>query len=186
MLRKEVTEALQDGSREWITLLACICADRTKIAPAIIYQGKGGLQSGLVEDIEVQKHEIFLANSLSGWTNNDLRLAWLEQVFQRSTKRKARLSYRLLILDGRGSHLTMDFIEHCDQHKILLIVFPPHSTHRLQPLDVVMFKPLSSAYSSELTNHLHRSQGLIPVTKGDFFPLFLACLEQLLYLRESP
>lgn len=35
-----------------------------------------------------------------------------------------------------------------------------------------MFKPLSTAYSAELANHLHRSQGLAPITKGDFFPLF--------------
>jgi hypothetical protein len=44
--RKEVTAALQDGSREWIALLVCICADGTKIPPAIIYQGKGALRSG--------------------------------------------------------------------------------------------------------------------------------------------
>jgi hypothetical protein len=93
-------------------------------------------------------------------------------VFDRSTAEKARSSYRLLILDGYGSHLTMEFIEYCDAHKILLMIFSTHSTYSLQPLDVVMFKPLSSAYSSELSQHLHRSQGLIPVTKGDFFPLF--------------
>ncbi|KAF2825386.1 hypothetical protein CC86DRAFT_419362 [Ophiobolus disseminans] len=35
-----------------------------------------------------------------------------------------------------------------------------------------MFKPLSTAYSTELTNHLHQSQGLVPIKKGDFFLLF--------------
>jgi hypothetical protein len=35
-----------------------------------------------------------------------------------------------------------------------------------------MFKPLSSAYKHELTQHLHLSQSLIPIKKGDFFPLF--------------
>ena len=35
-----------------------------------------------------------------------------------------------------------------------------------------MFKPLSFSYSTELSNDLHRSQGLIPINKGDFFPLF--------------
>jgi hypothetical protein len=29
---------IQDGSQEWITLLACICADGTALDPAIIYQ----------------------------------------------------------------------------------------------------------------------------------------------------
>ena len=52
------------------------------------------------------------------------------------------------------------------------MIFPPHSTHTLQPLDVVMFSPLSKAYSAELSRHLHRSQGLIAVKKGDFLPLF--------------
>ncbi|KAF1943775.1 hypothetical protein EJ02DRAFT_342491, partial [Clathrospora elynae] len=41
----------------------------------------------------------------------------------------------------------------------------------LQPLDVVMFKPLSTAYSTELASHLHSSQGLLSIKKGNFFPL---------------
>jgi hypothetical protein len=81
-------------------------------------------------------------------------LAWLEQVFDRSTKRKAGRSYRLLILDAHGSHITMDFIEYCDKRRILLMVFPPHSTHTFQPLDVVMFKPLSQAYTAAPANFL--------------------------------
>jgi hypothetical protein len=52
------------------------------------------------------------------------------------------------------------------------MVLPPHSTHTLQPLDVVMFKSLSTAYSTELSTHLHKSQGLLSIKKGDFFPLF--------------
>ena len=66
----------------------------------------------------------------------------------------------------------MDFIRYCDNHKILLCVLPPHSTHTLQPLDVVCFKPLSSAYKHHLTMFTHKSQGLLPVKKSDFFPLF--------------
>jgi hypothetical protein len=116
----------------------------------------------------------FFATSPSGWSNNDLGLAWLEQVFDQGTKKKARRRWRLLILDGHASHLTMDFIDYCDANKILLAVFPPHATHSLQPLDVVLFSPLSTAYSKELTHYLHRSQGLVPIRKGDFFPLFWA------------
>jgi hypothetical protein len=55
-------------------------------------------------------------------------------VFDRETKPKAGSSYRPLILDGHGSHVTMDFIKYCDNNKILLCVFPPHSTQTLQPL----------------------------------------------------
>jgi hypothetical protein len=172
--RKEVNQALQDGSREWITLLACVCADGTALDPALIYQGQGPLQSGWVQDVEEGKHQVFLATSPSGWSNDDLGLAWIEQVFDRLTKEKARRRYRLLIVDGHGSHITMAFINYCDANKILLVVFPPHATHSLQPLDVVMFAPLSAAYSVELTTYLHHSQGLTTVKKGDFFWLFWA------------
>ena len=78
-------------------------------------------------------------------------------MFDRETKAKARSSYRLLILDGHGSHVTMDFINYCDQNKILLVIYPPHSTHTLQPLDVVMFAPLAAAYKAELASFLNIS-----------------------------
>src|ERR1700712_2644674 len=42
----------------------------------------------------------------------------------------------------------------------------------LQPLDVGMFKPLSTAYSTQLVSHLHKSQGMLTIVKGDFFLLF--------------
>ncbi|KAH5621133.1 hypothetical protein HBI60_254160 [Parastagonospora nodorum] len=109
-------------------------------------------------------------SSPSGWTNNEIGLAWLEQVFNRYTKKRARRAYRLIILDGHGSHLTMDFIEYCYQNRILLAILPPHSTHTLQPLDVVMFKPLSSAYSAQLTHT--EEVGLFPVVRTSWTSSF--------------
>ncbi|KAF2469553.1 uncharacterized protein BDR25DRAFT_326053 [Lindgomyces ingoldianus] len=35
--RKEVRQAIQDGNRSWISLLACIYADGSAIEPALIY-----------------------------------------------------------------------------------------------------------------------------------------------------
>jgi hypothetical protein len=57
---KEVTAAMQDGNREWITLLTCVCADGTALEPALIHEGKGALQSSWVDDIKVGKHHVFL------------------------------------------------------------------------------------------------------------------------------
>jgi hypothetical protein len=169
----EVKASLQDGNRAWITLLACVCGDGSALPPSLIYESANStIQSSWVEEIQSGEHSVLVSSSPSGWTNNDIGLAWLEQVFDRFTKAKARRKYRLLILDGHGSHVTMDFINYCDRNKILLAIFPPHSTHTLQPLDVVMFKPLSTAYSKELTTHLHNGQGLSVIKKSNFFPLF--------------
>ena len=170
--QKIAQQPIQDGNREWITIVGCICADGSALPPAIIYPGGQSIQSSWVNDIEAGKHDVFVTASSSGWTNNDIGLSWLEQVFNRYTKRKARRQYRLLIVDGHGSHLTIDFLNYCDKHKILLAVLPPHSTHTLQPLDVGCFSSLASAYTKELTNYLQKSQGLIAIKKGDFFSIF--------------
>ena len=171
--KKEVKATIQDGNRAWITLIACVCADGSPLPPSLLYESANStIQSGWVQQIKPGEHNVFVSSSPSGWTNNEVGVAWLKQVFDRYTKHKARRKYRLLILDGHGSHMTMDFINYCDQNKILLAILPPHSTHTLQPLDKVMFKPLSTAYSRELTIHLHSGQGLSVVKKSDFFHLF--------------
>lgn len=33
---------VQDGNREWITILAAICADGTRLLPGLIYQAVSG------------------------------------------------------------------------------------------------------------------------------------------------
>jgi hypothetical protein len=72
--RKVVRAPLQDGSREWITILACICADGTTLPPALIYQSKAAeVWSTWVEDIK-QDTEAFVTASTSGWTNDDIGL----------------------------------------------------------------------------------------------------------------
>ena len=171
--KKQYRQSLHDGNREWVTLLACICADGSALPPSIIYAAAGrAVQASWVGEIDPKKHSIHFTTSPNGWTNNDLGLTWLEQVFDRYTKPKARRKWRLLIIDGHGSHVTRDFIRYCDDNKILLMIFPPHATHTLQPLDVVCFKPLTSNYTKELDLRTHRAQGWVPVKKSDFFPLF--------------
>jgi hypothetical protein len=94
-------------------------------------------------------------------------------VFNQSTKEKAGQSYQLLILNSHRSHLTIDFIKYYNQNRILLTVYPPHSTHTLQPLNVVMFKPFSTAYSNQVAAFIERCQELTSISKRDFYPIFI-------------
>jgi hypothetical protein len=166
-------QQLQDGNREWITAIGCICADGSTLSPGLIYQAVSGkIQDTWLQDYDPKEQNCFFASSPSGWTNDELGYAWLTTVFDRETKAKARRKWRLLILDGHGSHITMKFINYCDENKILLATYPPHSTHTLQPLDVSLFGPLAQAYSLELEQFLHDCQGFSRLTKRDFFRMF--------------
>lgn len=65
--QKRVTATLQDGSTEWITVLACVCSDGTALSPSLIFQSAAGaLQSSWVEAIDPEKHSVFVTSSPSG------------------------------------------------------------------------------------------------------------------------
>jgi hypothetical protein len=66
----------------------------------------------------------------------------------------------------------MRFIDYCFDHRILVGVYPPHSTHRLQPLDVSLFAPLATFYGQELNQFINDCQGFARLSKRDFFRLF--------------
>jgi hypothetical protein len=156
-------------------LIACVGASGVALPPGLIYPADSRkVQSSWVSEVDIRKHQVYVSVTSNGWSNNDAGLAWLQQVFDAHTKESARRKWRLLIVDGHGSHISKLFLEYCHRNKILLAIYPPHSTHTLQPLDVVLFAPLARAYSKQLTERLFKSKGLLPVKKGDFFGLFWA------------
>lgn len=163
---------LQDGSREFVTLLACISAAGKRMSPAIIFSSESGeIQESWVEDFpscNTSKRTMF-ATSTNGWSSNKLALAWLKE-FDKETNTSGRT--RLLLLDGHASHCTEEFIEYAKEHHIYLAIFPPHATHFIQPADVGLFSPLALAYDLNLNNHISETQGLASITKSKFWMLF--------------
>ena len=173
-----ITHASQDGSREFLSLLASICTDGSALPPALIYKGDSNtLQDTWVEDVTTQD-EAFFAVSSKGWSCQELGLKWLTQVFQRYTGKKAGNRKRLLIVDGYSSHANMKFINKCDELRILLLVLPSYSTHRLQPFDVSLFAPLASYYTTGLNTLLNNSLGMVSMIKRAFWSIFLPVWKQ--------
>jgi hypothetical protein len=66
----------------------------------------------------------------------------------------------------------MTFLDTCDKLRIIVLILPPHSTHRLQPLDVSLFQPLATAYSRNITDIMQKSGGAINLTKRMFWSCF--------------
>ena len=134
---------LQPGNREWVTVIECINASGWALPPCVIFKGKvfveSWFDSGLPDD---WRFEV----SPNGWTSDEIGLRWLGKLFIPTTSSRTKGGYRLLILDGHGSHLTPRFDEICEENKIIPICMPPHSSHLLQPLDIGCFAVLKRAY----------------------------------------
>ena len=97
------------------------------------------------------------AASVSGWTDADIFMQWLNHFteYVKPTQEKPVI----LLLDGHASHKTLTAVEFCRDHNITLISFPPHSTHRLQPLDLCFFGPLKSFYNSACDHWMTTNAG---------------------------
>ena len=66
----------------------------------------------------------------------------------------------------------MAFINECDRLRILLMILPPHTIHRIQPLDVSLFRPLATYYTNSLNDLLFNSLGIMSMSKRAFIKIF--------------
>lgn len=78
----------------------------------------------------------------SGWMDTDTFFIFMKH-FARYTKPSPENKI-LLVLDNHVSHLGLQTIDFCRQTGIVLLSFPPHTSHKLQPLDRSVYGPLKS------------------------------------------
>lgn len=77
----------------------------------------------------------FAAYHESGWLTKESFILWFERFVQFSNPSENKPV--LLILDGHSSHAkSLALIELARTKNVILLCFPPHTTHRLQPLDL--------------------------------------------------
>ncbi|KAB0790271.1 hypothetical protein PPYR_15391 [Photinus pyralis] len=105
----------------------------------------------------------------SGFINSDLFLVWIQH-FKSSVKPSPEEPV-LLLLDNHVSHRTLAVVNYCRENFIHLLSLPPHSSHRLQPLDKGFFGPLKSAYSEVCDNYLVTHPGKV-ITQSEVAGLF--------------
>lgn len=73
----------------------------------------------------------------------------------------------ILFLDGHASHTkNLAFIEKARANHVTVISFPPHCSHKLQPLDVSFMGPLKTNFSQAIERFLKANPGKV-VTIND-------------------
>ena len=76
----------------------------------------------------------------------------------------------ILLLDGHGSHITLQAVEICLLNNIVLICLPAHSSHILQPLDVGVYCHVKNVLRKILSTY-YESSGYRNLDKENFAPL---------------
>jgi DDE superfamily endonuclease/Tc5 transposase DNA-binding domain len=137
-----------EGNHQWATIIECVGINRA-IKPYLIFIGKALEDHMFLKTEELP--DIIWAFSPKGWIDNELAVDWLRRVFVPKTSKQGRHS--ILILDNHNSHIIGEFQYCCLKHDIHPLYLPTHASHKLQPLDVGPFSPLSAAYGRSVQNY---------------------------------
>jgi hypothetical protein len=68
----------------------------------------------------------------------------------------------LLIFDGHATHTrNLTLIETARANHAHILVLPPHTSHRMQPLDVAFMGPMNTYYEQEVRSWLRNHPGRV-------------------------
>ncbi|KAJ8915953.1 hypothetical protein NQ315_016629 [Exocentrus adspersus] len=113
----------------------------------------------------------------SGWTQSSIFAPTWFNHFLKYAKPSAD-DHVLLILNGHATHTkNLTLVEMARENNVHILVLPPHTSHRLQPLDVSFMFPLNSYYEQEVKNWLRIHPGQV-ITVHDIGSLFGAAFQR--------
>ncbi|KAI5064830.1 hypothetical protein GOP47_0019525 [Adiantum capillus-veneris] len=140
-------------SREWLTVLCCINATGQAIPSFYIFKGSR-IIGNYIEDCE---EGAAMAMQKKAWMTGELFQAWIEH-FKKCIGQDVGLQNRhLLILDGHGSHVSLAVVSKAYHAGIEILTLPTHTSHKLQPLDVSVFKSLKVNFRKQRQAWQHQT-----------------------------
>jgi hypothetical protein len=92
-----------------------------------------------------------------GWTDDEIGMEWFEKTFLPFAKsqREDDSKPMVLFVDGHLSHVSLGIqrivygLEDCT---VIIVCFPSKCTHKMQPLDVVVFNPVQREWKTHCDN----------------------------------
>lgn len=148
-----------------ITVICAVSAAGSYIPPMFIYPRKR-MSPQLSKD---GPNEAIYHCSKNGWTNHDLFVIWLKHFvkFARPTSDEPIL----LVLDNHYSHVSLEAYLFCRENFISVLSIPPHTSHRMQPLDVAFYSPIKTAFRRQCDLFM-KSHALQRITPYDVASIF--------------
>ena len=117
-----------------------------------------------------------------GWTLTDILVKYWKHFIQHV--KPSVTNKCLVILDGHSSHKSLAAVTLAKENYITMVTIPPHTSHRLQPLDVSFFGPLKSRYNRELDKWMVVHPGK-PVGDYDIAELFAHAYEATAFIDKA-
>ncbi|KAF2883719.1 hypothetical protein ILUMI_22447 [Ignelater luminosus] len=154
---KQVNQCTSAGRGALVTICSIVSAAGTYLPPALVFPRKYFKAHMLVG---APAGSLGLANP-SGWMTSDLFIQVLDHFIKFTNSCSENPT--LLIYDNHESHISLATVEKPRKFGVNILTLPPHCSHRIQPLDVSVFRPFKSYYNATVDSWMLRNPG-IPMT----------------------
>ncbi|CAF4937022.1 unnamed protein product [Pieris macdunnoughi] len=144
--QKQVGQIVSAERGELVTFGGIISASGNTIPPLFVFPRvhyKDNFLEGAPEG------SLGAANK-SGWINSDIFVCVLKHIQKHTLC--TRDNPILLLCDNHESHVSLEAINYAKVNGIIYLSFPPHTSQRLQPLDVGVFGPFKSKLKIAFNN----------------------------------
>lgn len=168
--RKQVGGLVAAERGESVTAEICMSASGIYMPPMLIFpRVKENLD--LLRDAPTGAWAEF---HKSGYMQTDIFTRWFQKFIEFSKARPDNPA--LLLFDGHVSHVkNLEVIELANKHGVIILCFPPHCTHKMQPLDVGFNGALNMCFGKEVANFQRQGH---KATLKNLFGLFGKAYEQ--------
>ncbi|XP_030758016.1 uncharacterized protein LOC115883747 [Sitophilus oryzae] len=151
--QKQVGQITSAERGTLITMCGAINANGNNIPPLLIFPRKylkdhmlKGAPNGTIG-----------AATPSGWMTTEIFVQWLKHFILYS--HPTQEFPVLLLMDNHISHISIEAIKLARENNVCLLTLPPHTSHKLQPLDRTVYGPLKSYYNSACQSWLTNNPG---------------------------
>lgn len=129
-----------------VTMISCISATGNSIPPFLIFP-RVNFKNHMVNGAPPGTYGTC---NPSGWSTSDIFVKFLDHFINHAHPSKENKV--LIILDNHESHVTIQAINKARENGIVMLTIPPHTSHKLQPLDRGVFGPFKVYYNKACQN----------------------------------
>ncbi|XP_064639539.1 uncharacterized protein LOC135495059 [Lineus longissimus] len=139
---KQVGQITAQERGTLVTVCCCVNAVGQALPPAMIFP-RVNYKEYMVEGAPAST--LGLATP-TRWMNSKL----FPQVLRHSIKHMgcSKEKPALLLVDNHDSHCSLEVVDLARENCLTIVTFPPHCSHKLQPLDISVYGPLKKYYSA--------------------------------------
>lgn len=148
------------------TTVVCCCNAAGSFVPPFLIFARKKMNSRLLDGAPPCAQGTCSDN---GWINGPVFLEWLR--FFVETVRPTPEKKVILVMDNHESHKFLPALEYASKNNVIFVSLAPHTTHKMQPLDICVYGPLKVYFEQAIATFQKAHAGRI-INQNDIAQLF--------------